>query len=939
MKRIITTIILTICVSLGWAQVSEITLKGIVQDDFLLRGMFDCHVTVMRSDSTAIEAQTKVYEIGSDSTHITTVYYANIPNIPGTYLVRVQHERYEDGWESVTVPQHFKGRQIEVPTINLHRAWLKGNLPEVTVRGTRIKVRTRGDTLVFDASAFQMPEGSMLGHLIEQLPGASINEQGEIFINGRKIDELTLNSRSLFKGNKEVLLENLPYFTVKELKVYERQSVRAAIQGREDENPDYVMDVNLKDEYNFGGIANAEQAYGTHDRYQTRGFGILLTDVLAVGASLNLNNLNDANRVWYRSWRPSEGIPLGSDDLPQTRSATALSIDYQSKKKSWGGFSALKSETEIAFDRYRIRDEQRSTSETFLPVNSTWARNLSDNISRSISWQLREKFHYLPWAGLNVDLHLIYWDKGNRSETSMSQWNDDPTELVASQHTRAKDTNKYYGLTEGILNLTWKRMSFTMKTTLLRSVQNVFNQQSSYSSGLTDYRHEMGDLSTTDYRLRPHLNYWKLFGKSLILTFDETYEFKGEHRQNDYYALSDLDGWGLQDSVSIDLVPSNREALLSVFDAANSSSSRQEQHFNTLTPGLLLKASEHRPFELTLSFPFIYQNEHLDYRREQIDTTVRRNCFTLLPLFRIKQKDNRWIFRIEMHQSTHGLRNMIPYRDSRNPLYVIETNPHLKDNKSVEVKYRWNKNKNSAPNLNDIRVFANVVYHFRSVAKSFTYNNATGAYIYRPENVEGNFSGDMGFYLTRRMDQKQKWWLDNEFKSELWHSIDYVSDNTATESILNKVETVNLNEKIKLRYSATATKASLSVALRWRRTWGHNSSQTSINAFDYNYVFSLQHTLASWRTTLKLDANLTCRSGYSSSEMNKDVFILNAAISQPIFRGKVTFTLEAQDLLKQRSSTIYEVNAQGRTETWHRTAPQYILLRVAYNFNKKPKKL
>lgn len=940
MRRIIVLILLMLQASIGWSQNQNVTIKGIVQDAFFERGLFGCQVTLTHADGTALDAQAKVYEIGMDSMHIVTWYFIDVPRKAASYKVRVRREGYEDGWAWVRIPDGYKENQIEAPIVELSRSTKMMGLSEVVVKPSRIKVYTRDDTLVYDASAFQLPDGSMLGHLIEQLPGASINEQGEIFINGRKIDELTLNSRSLFKGNKSVLLENLPYFTVKELKVYERQSVKAAIQGRKDEKPDYMMDVNLKDEYNFGWIANAEQAYGTHDRYQTRGFGILLTDVLAVGASLNLNNLNDANRVWYRSWRPSEGIPLGSDNLPQTRSATALSIDYQSKKKSWGGFSALKSETEIALDRYRTTDEQRSTNETFLPQGTAWSRSLSDNVNRSVSWQLREKFQYLPWAGLNLELHLIYWDKRNRSETSMTQWDEEPTDVIAWQRTRAKDKTKTYGLSSGNMNLTWKRLSFTMDSWLFRADQTAFSQQSSdYSLALSDYRHEMGDISTTYYLLKPHLNYWKQFGRSLFLTLDETYEFNGERRQNDYYVLSDLEGWGLQDSAPIDLVPSNREALLSVFDAANSSFSRQEQHFNTFTPQLLLKASERRPFDITLSLPLIYQNENLDYRRESIDTTVRRDCFTLLPSLRLKQKDSRWIFSIAMRQSSPGLRNMIPYRDSRNPLYVIETNPHLKDNKSVEVKYRWNSHKESAPKPNNIRAFANFAYHSRSVAKSFTYDNATGVYTYRPENVKGNLSGDMGFNLTQRLDQVQKWWLDNEFKSELWHSVDYVSDNTATEAILNKVETVNLNEKIKLRYSAASTKASLSAALRWRRTWGHNSSQTSINAFDYNYAFTLQHTLTSWRTTLKLDANLTCRRGYSSQEMNKDVFLLNAAISQPAFRGRVTFTLEAQDLLKQRSSTIYEVNAQGRTETWHRTSPQYVLLRVAYNFNKQPKKL
>ena len=47
-----------------------------------------------------------------------------------------------------------------------------------------------------------------------------MNDNGEIFVNGRKIDELLLGSRSFMGGNKKVLLENLPYYTVKNLKVY-----------------------------------------------------------------------------------------------------------------------------------------------------------------------------------------------------------------------------------------------------------------------------------------------------------------------------------------------------------------------------------------------------------------------------------------------------------------------------------------------------------------------------------------------------------------------------------------------------------------------------------------------------------------------------------------------------------------------------------------------
>jgi hypothetical protein len=52
----------------------------------------------------------------------------------------------------------------------------------------------------------------------------------------------------------------------------------------------------------------------------------------------------------------------------------------------------------------------------------------------------------------------------------------------------------------------------------------------------------------------------------------------------------------------------------------------------------------------------------------------------------------------------------------------------------------------------------------------------------------------------------------------------------------------------------------------------------------------------------------------------------------------VKLTLEGHDLLHQLSNTTYEVNAQGRTETWYRVIPNYVMLRVAWQFNKNPKK-
>lgn len=134
------------------------------------------------------------------------------------------------------------------------------SLDGVTVTATKVKMYYKGDTIVYDATAFRLPDGSMLDDLIRQMPGVTMNNNGEIFVNGRKIDELQLGSRSFMRGNSKVLLENLPYYTVKNIKVYEQDTDLNRALNTQIEKKKFVMDVNLKPEYQRGYIANVEAA-------------------------------------------------------------------------------------------------------------------------------------------------------------------------------------------------------------------------------------------------------------------------------------------------------------------------------------------------------------------------------------------------------------------------------------------------------------------------------------------------------------------------------------------------------------------------------------------------------------------------------------------------------------------------------------------------------
>ncbi len=937
MKKITTLCLLFLLTGLVRAQHEQVNLQGNVLDAFLKNGIMDCRITLMRADSTEMDYEPKVYEVGADANKFTTVYEFFIPNRSGDYLVRVTKEGYGDGWGKVTVPANCKEKKIIVPTIYIRKNALMQQLGEAEVVATRIKVKMKGDTLVYDATAFNMPEGSMLQHLIEQLPGARMNEYGEIFINGRKIDELTLNSRTLFGGNKAVLLENLPYFTVKELKVFERHSLQSVLSKDFNAEKEYVMDVNLKDEYALGGIANADMAGGTHDRYLAKLFGFLLTKTMTVGAFANLNNVNDESNGLSGMWAQNTRWTWGGENRPFTRKGAGLSVNYQSAKKSYG-FPNVRSSTEIYFNRIDGINEATDYKEFFLPTSTTYSRTVQKSSIKSTSFKLSQEFGCMP-LGLSGHLSFIYNESNTNQSSTYSGWGG--TDGSMRQWTDCKGNDKEYGLGFGniFFFVPWvKNLSLLFnEIRAYRIERKGFSRQRSTGTQNSEYyRHEFQDAATTLYTFDPKITYklptWKRLETNLRLL----YKITRKKSTDNLFVLSDLEGWGMEDSVKLDLIPSTKEMLWRAYDPVNSSFSNSRTQEGEFMPTINLTPEKKMPLEARLQLPLYLKNERLTYRRNTLDTLATRNMLSLIPTLRLKYKD--LVLNLSFRTSSPGLMNMMPFRDDRNPLYIVEGNPGLKNNQQFQTSFEWrHKVQDKAVLKRNMRLASDFTYFARSVAQSVTYGAQTMAYTYRPENVRGNWTWNASHLMSFALGSEQLWWIDNEMRANVWHSVDFASVDGLDEAQLNRVETVRPGETLKIRYAGKSTKATLTGDVSWRRSWGHRPAQETINTFDFSYGLTAQHTIDSWNTTFNVDAFMYSRRGYSSSAMNRDECVVNAGVSQPFFHGQLTLKMEGRDIFNQRSATAYEINAQGRTESWHRILPSYIMLHAVYHFNRKPK--
>lgn len=232
---------------------------------------------------------------------------------PGIYTLLCTKEGYEEQAKLIEVPdmKKVKGfKYFTVEQINLLKAARK--LGEAVVTASKVLMVMKGDTIVYNADAFQLTEGSMLEALIEQLPGTKLEEGGRITVNGHFVSSLLVNGKDFFKGDPIVALENLPAYIVDKIKVYQREPDFAYFLERnkaEKEKDPWVIDVNLKRQYAQGWIANAEAVYGISKRFLGRLFGLRFTDHSRIAVYANLNNLNKEQQPGRNGeWSPAKAL-------------------------------------------------------------------------------------------------------------------------------------------------------------------------------------------------------------------------------------------------------------------------------------------------------------------------------------------------------------------------------------------------------------------------------------------------------------------------------------------------------------------------------------------------------------------------------------------------------------------------------------------------------
>ena len=870
----------------------------------------------------------------------------------GTYIVQITSVGYKPYTKRVSV----SGKDVAMGSVGVKTDAII--LEETVVTAQAAKVTLRADTFVYNASAFRTPEGSTIEELVRRLPGAQIDDQGKITINGKEVKKIKIDGKEFMTGDTQTALKNLPTDIVNQIKAYDEKSDLSRISGIEDGNEETVLDFGVKPGMNRGLMGNADLAVGTKDRYAGRIMGGKFDSKMTAIVMLNANNTND---MGFPGGGGGFRGGMGRQGLTANKMA-GVNINYEPNKNfKWDG--------SIRWNHSDGDATSRQSTQNFYTTAGSFSNSLSQNYSRAdrLNGQMRIEWQADSMTNIMFRPSFSYNGNDQRNTSSSASFSVDPylyvddplsiesiSRLLAINDTsvvnsRINSSINYTTSTNinGTLQLNRRLSSLGRNITLVLGGsygENKGNQFQTNLSHLYQIKNVLGNdsvLMTNRYNLTPTKN-WNY---NVRLTYSEpilpktylqfSYEFQYKYQKSDRstYDLVDYDfsdisagyrGW--------DTYLSRLTRPLDTY--LSEPLSRFSEYKNYIHTAEVMLRIVRTNYNFNIGVQMIPQSSKFVQRYQGVSTDTTRTVFNFTPTadFRWKISDVSQL-RINYRGQTGqpSMSDLLDITDDSDPMNISKGNPGLKPSFTNNFRLQYNNYFQS----HQQSVMANLNFRMtsNSISNMVTYDPKTGGRLSRPENINGNWS-TQGFFIYNASIDSTGYFNVNTFTNLSYNnSVGYANLNRSAEASKSTTKTFGLSERIGLSYRDQWFEIEPNGSFNYNRSRNSVQQTANLDTWTFSYGLSANVTMP-WGTRLASDISMNSRRGFSDASMNTNELIWNAQISQSFLRGNaLTVSLQFYDILNRQSNLTRTINEMMRSDTEYNSVHQYAMLHVIYRLN------
>ncbi|HWB94876.1 MAG TPA: outer membrane beta-barrel protein [Puia sp.] len=286
-RKIATLVIFVIVCCSSHAQTSIHFIHGAVQDSLSGQSLEDATISLLK-----LPAASLLHRVRSGKQGFT---FRNLS--PGQYQLVTSYLGYATDTTAVTLSQtDTTGKRVRILLRQEATAMM-----EVVVHANIPPAIVKNDTIAFNAGAFPTRPNATVEDLLRKLPGIEVDKNGNITMQGQKIDKIYLDGKEFFLDDPRTATQNLPADIVDQIEAFNSQTERARLTGVQETTGTESLNIRLKKNRKkgyfgkvyagtgSGGPANPSSATSS---YSAGGTATTLGTSWLFGTG-NINNMNN----------------------------------------------------------------------------------------------------------------------------------------------------------------------------------------------------------------------------------------------------------------------------------------------------------------------------------------------------------------------------------------------------------------------------------------------------------------------------------------------------------------------------------------------------------------------------------------------------------------------------------------------------------------------
>jgi hypothetical protein len=407
----------------------------------------------------ALNAQTKMLDSYCVTNH--KGYYKLTLKANTTYDIKVSYLGCSPGEYTITTADTDLNKDVTLLEEN-------SLLSEVDVT-YKMPVSVRGDTIVYDTDSFTTGTEKKLKDVLAALPGVEINDDGQIEVEGKRVQKVMVEGKDFFDGDSKIAIENIPANAIDKVEILRNYNEIGQMKGLTNDTDNIAMNIRLKKGKNKFWFGELTAGTGPDDKFLAHPklffyspeFSLnLITDMNNIGevpfTRRDYMNFSGGFRNFNRGGGSSFSTSSNSLGISTAQNNKAMDVDTKFAALNFS-YSPSKTLDLSGFGIYSYTGtEMRTESSTTykLDGNSSQVEEAIKENDQEVNLGLAKfSLVYKPKANFQFDYDVMIKQSDDDEKQSVSSLVNNATDVI-TQNKKQKptsvnqNTNIYYTIND-----------------------------------------------------------------------------------------------------------------------------------------------------------------------------------------------------------------------------------------------------------------------------------------------------------------------------------------------------------------------------------------------------------------------------------------------------------------------------------------------------------